>query len=148
ARWLVKHVFHELKLQLQQNLPRFSVFGMMAGSQSRELQLLERVLHHRFGSFEGIPAAPCGLDEVKSQLMACRWRVGPWSQAATSDKLTSLFLENRPVLNAVFLKASHFGMHFVPDVLLAEWTPQKSHYIGISPESLSQAEVVFFPGAE
>jgi len=81
SRRLVKHFVHEPKPELEQDLLRIQMFGMMAGSQRPELQFIEPMLHYSVSYLEGISASPFRLQEMKSQLMAFRGRVCPGSQS-------------------------------------------------------------------
>ena len=100
------------------------------------------------GDFEAIPMAPFRLEEMKSQLMAFRWRIYPRPQATAADKFITLFFKNRPILHAVFLQTGHFGLHFFSHFFITYRSPEKSHDAGVPPKASGQPKVIFFPGAE
>src|SRR5262245_10719592 len=106
------------------------------------------MLYHSPGYLGSIPAPPFRLQQMKSQLMACRWCVCPRPQATTADKFISMFFKNGPVLNPVFIKTRHFGSHFFLHFFITKWSPKKSHDVGIPPKALGQRKVIFFPGTK
>src|SRR5262245_11719857 len=106
------------------------------------------MLHYTLSYLEGVPASPFGLQQMKSQLMAFRWRVCPRSQATAAGKFTTLFFKNGPVLNPVFIETRHFGSHFFIHFFVAKRSPKKGHNIGITPKAFGERKVTFFPNAK
>src|SRR5262245_21671128 len=85
-RRLVKDPVHKLKSQLEQDLLRIHMIGMMAGSQYAEPQFLERISDHTLSNFEGIASFPFRFNQMKADLMAFGWCVCPGPQATAADK--------------------------------------------------------------
>src|SRR5262245_21592865 len=106
------------------------------------------MLHYTLSYLEGIRVSPSHLQQMKSQLMAFRQRVGPRPQATAAGKFISLFFKNGPVLNPVFIETRHFGSHFFIHFFVAKRSPKKSHDIGITPKAFGERKVTFFPYAK
>src|SRR5215467_7983213 len=109
---------------------------VMSGPQHRKLECFECVLYDSGSDLRGVSAAPFRFDQSESHLVSFRRRVRPGSQTAGAYELLSCGLEYRPVLNAMFFSAGDFGMHFLQDLFVAEWTAEKSHHVRIAPETL------------
>src|SRR5947207_7739757 len=134
-RRLVKDGVHEFKSQLEQDLLRIHMFGMMAGSQHGELQGLERMPDHTLGNFEGIAASPFRFHQMKTDLMPFRWCICPGPQTTTAHKFICFFFKKGPVLDAVSLLARHFSSYLFSHFFIAERSAEKRHDVGIAPKT-------------
>src|SRR5688572_26620140 len=66
-------------------------------------------------------------------------------QPATSNMLTAVDQESRPILNTISSRRSSLSHQSLLHLLIVERSTNKPHYIGVAPQSSRQLEVALRP---
>ncbi len=98
----IKLIVGVAKAELQKEMSRCIVGGVVTGKESVCLQNVEGIADYRDGGFPGIAATPSVGADVKADLKYSFWQVIR-PETAAADKSPAILQKNRPVLDTIGL---------------------------------------------